>query len=390
LVSHNGQFIAYITISEEVKYGKELVVLDISASKLACKNFFGLGSSDPFLEIYREGNNEKIPWVRVHQTEYKLKNVNPQWETIRLTGTQLCNTDYEKKIKFECYDWEKSGKHRLIGSVEIQAKHLKGQFSLGLMDKNKPAGQLQIRAVTENNYTWLDYIFGGMEISLMVAIDFTASNGDPDSPTSLHYKGAVNPYQKAISAVGSIVLQYDTDGKIPAYWFGGKLSHEVSVRHCYPLSGADPEVSGMQGLLDNYCLALNNTTLYGPTYFSHVISEAVSATVDWTENQQKYAVLLIITDGAIGDMQDTIYQISRASQTPLSIIIIGVGNADFSQMEELDGDGRRLGNSMRDIVQFVPFNRYENNMGALTNAVLGEIPKQVQDYARLKGMKPLG
>jgi hypothetical protein len=59
-------------------------------------------------------------------------------------------------------------------------------------------------------------------------------------------------------------------------------------------------------------------------------------------------------------------------------------------MEELDGDGRRLGNSMRDIVQFVPFNRYENNMGALTNAVLGEIPKQVQDYARLKGMKPLG
>ena len=45
---------------------------------------------------------------------------------------------------------------------------------------------------------------------------------------------------------------------------------------------------------------------------------------------------------------------------PCSIIIIGVGNADFSAMEELDGDGGRLRNSAgvaaaRDIVQFVEF-----------------------------------
>lgn len=40
---------------------------------------------------------------------------------------------------------------------------------------------------------------------------------------------------------------------------------------------------------------------------------------------------------------------------PLSVIIIGVGNADFSAMEELDGDGKRLTDSTgrtakRDIV----------------------------------------
>ena len=35
--------------------------------------------------------------------------------------------------------------------------------------------------------TFLDYIFGGCEINVHVAIDFTLSNGNPTSPKSLHY-----------------------------------------------------------------------------------------------------------------------------------------------------------------------------------------------------------
>lgn len=36
--------------------------------------------------------------------------------------------------------------------------------------------------------SFLDYVRGGCEISVMVAIDFTASNGAPSLPTSLHYQ----------------------------------------------------------------------------------------------------------------------------------------------------------------------------------------------------------
>ena len=35
--------------------------------------------------------------------------------------------------------------------------------------------------------TFVDYIMGGLELSFTVAIDFTASNGDPKKPDSLHY-----------------------------------------------------------------------------------------------------------------------------------------------------------------------------------------------------------
>jgi len=72
----------------------------------------------------------------------------------------------------------------------------------------------------------------------------------------------------------------------------------------------------------------------------------------------KYHILTIITDGCIQDMEDTKEMIINTEDTPLSIIIIGVGNADFTEMKVLDGDNSKLkcGNkiSQRDIVQFLP------------------------------------
>ena len=60
-------------------------------------------------------------------------------------------------------------------------------------------------------------------------------------------------------------------------------------------------------------------------------------------------------------MEETIAEIVQGSDLPLSIIIVGVGDADFAQMEALDGDvtplysGRLRRYRNRDIVQFVPF-----------------------------------
>ena len=45
-------------------------------------------------------------------------------------------------------------------------------------------------------------------------------------------------------------------------------------------------------------------------------------------------MLLLITDGIIDDMDDTIAEIVEISQLPLSIIIVGVGIEDFFNMEK--------------------------------------------------------
>ena len=104
---------------------------------------------------------------------------------------------------------------------------------------------------------------------------------------------------------------------------------------------------------------------------------------------------MILTDGIINDMVDTIDLIVEGSKLPFSIIIVGVGNADFSNMEELDGDMIPLVNSFgeirkRDIVQFVEFNKFkaqdsENCGPHLAEEILKEIPRQVEEYYQLCG-----
>lgn len=55
---------------------------------------------------------------------------------------------------------------------------------------------------------------------------------------------------------------------------------------------------------------------------------------------------------------------------PISIVIVGIGNADFQNMKVLDGDGGLFGSNgvkcPRDIVQFVPFSKYGGNSELLT------------------------
>lgn len=76
-------------------------------------------------------------------------------------------------------------------------------------------------------------------MNLSIAIDFTGSNGVPTQPSSLHYicPHKPNQYQQAINAVARILLNYDSDQRIPCYGFGAKPGLSRNVSHCFPLSG---------------------------------------------------------------------------------------------------------------------------------------------------------
>ena len=66
---------------------------------------------------------------------------------------------------------------------------------------------------------------GGCELNFVVGIDFTGSNGDPRDPSSLHYLGGSSPnqYTQAITAVGNVIQDYDSDQLYPAFGFGARL-----------------------------------------------------------------------------------------------------------------------------------------------------------------------
>ena len=89
--------------------------------------------------------------------------------------------------------------------------------------------------------------------------------------------------------------------------------------------------------------------MYGPTRFSEFIQKVINfcegKSFEQSQYNQKYNILLILTDGAIADEQQTIDKIVAASGLPLSIIVVGVGEADFESMENLDADKTPLKSS---------------------------------------------
>ena len=118
------------------------------------------------------------------------------------------------------------------------------------MRNNSDAGTVefkQVHVVEKPNF--MEFLRSGWGISMTAAIDFTASNGDPNNPHSLHYIGAFNQYEAATQAVGSILENYDYDKSFPVYGFGGVPGHMGSpqVNHCFPLNGnpANPEIQGV-------------------------------------------------------------------------------------------------------------------------------------------------
>ena len=61
---------------------------------------------------------------------------------------------------------------------------------------------------------------------------------------------------------------------------------------------------GVQGILEAYTAALNNVQLAGPTLFTEVLQTAMArANRPASQTDQRYDVLLILTDGIINDMQ---------------------------------------------------------------------------------------
>ncbi|KAM9654998.1 copine-9 isoform 14-T14 [Morphnus guianensis] len=359
-----------LLLAEELSNCRDIVTMQLCANKLDKKDFFG--KSDPFLVFYR--SNEDGTFTICHKTEVVKNTLNPVWQPFTIPVRALCNGDYDRTVKIDVYDWDRDGSHDFIGEFATSYRELsraQSQFTvyevLNPRKKCKKKKYVNSGTVTllsfsvESEFTFVDYIRGGTQLNFTVAIDFTASNGMPSQPTSLHYASPyqLSAYALALKAVGEIIQDYDSDKLFPAYGFGAKLPPDGKISHQFPLNNNvdNPSCAGIEGVLESYLQSLRTVQLYGPTNFAPVINQVAGAAAQVTDGSQ-YHVLLIITDGVISDMLQTKEAIVTASALPMSIIIVGVGPAEFEAMEELDGDEVRVSSrgryAERDIVQVTP------------------------------------
>jgi hypothetical protein len=442
-----GTVFVRVTTAPVSDYGQ----LRLKLKGLRLKNTDGLfGKSDPFFELSAKISSAGgLTWHPIHRSPYILNNLNPVWEEFTVSVNRIAEDgNLDKPILIEVWDWEKSGRHGYMGKFETSINGLIAMQAQQVVDpgkgfplstkKGKDAGTIVVSvAVLEGNNVasgfqnalqqpeqlyspvplppplqpptmapintmsyasgrpkFTDYLAGGCELELTIAIDFTGSNGDPRDPGTLHYRppdGQLNDYEKAITAVGGIIARYDTDQKFPVLGFGAK--YNGVIQHCFQV-GPTEELDGIGSVLEAYRSVFNTgLTMSGPTVFSEIINlTAIQARSKHEESQrigkQSYKVLLILTDGEITDIEETKAALNIASDAPLSIVIVGIGNADFGAMQHLDDFQTDRGAGGRDIVQFVEFSQHATNRSSLTRATLEEIPDQMVDFFTSRGIMP--
>lgn len=195
---------------------------------------------------------------------------------------------------------------------------------------------------------------GVTDIGIIIGIDCTASNVYTGNVSfggkNLHHisEDKLNLYEQVISAFGAAVEQFQSSKKIPVYLFGDSETKDQSVRRL----AAD----NYTGILKEYRQQIPRVNLSGPTSFTPLIKEASKIAKD----SRKYHILVIIGDGAVASHEETVKAIEEASQSPLSILAIGVGDGDKKDKEDFPDDpwqGMKKLNSEN--FEFIQLERYQ-------------------------------
>lgn len=180
------------------------------------------------------------------------------------------------------------------------------------------------------------------------------------------------------------------------------------------------EVDGLDGILSSYEATLKRMTPAEPRRFAQVIAQASRLASEYHKSlEHKYFVLVLLTNGVSDDMDQVVSEIIRASSLPLSVLLVGVGDADFGPLKaalniqgsESGGWSGRSSSSgstsparsllrtartiaARDMVRFVACQDLPRSSSssfdqeALAQALLQELPRHICSYFACHKIQP--
>ncbi|CAL4196829.1 unnamed protein product, partial [Meganyctiphanes norvegica] len=278
--TNNGSI---ILTTEELNSCKEELVIQFTGKKLENTHWFS--SISTFLEFYK--SNESGIYSVVYRTPTVNYSVDPVYKEFSVPLRTFCGGDYDRNMKVICREFISSGDHKEIGTFYTTVRKLTAGPSpdntYKIINEHKQkkkgrsykgGGQVIVnRAHVKQIFSFVDYIKGGTEINAFIAIDFTASNGNPQDPKSLHFLNANTPnqYCTAIQAVGTIIEDYDTDKFFPVLGFGARMPPDyTTVSHEFFVNGdpTNPFCHRVQGF---YFYILSLVGLYGPVRVAPIV-----------------------------------------------------------------------------------------------------------------------
>ena len=108
---------------------------------------------------------------------------------------------------------------------------------------------------------------------------------------------------------------------------------------------------GVNEVLQRYNEITPKIVLSGPTNFAPIVRTAINI----CKETKQYHILVIVADGEVIKVKETADAIVEATNYPLSIIMVGVGDGPFDLMEEFDDKlpRRRFDNVFTSFILFI-------------------------------------
>ncbi|XP_044932406.1 copine-7 isoform X4 [Mustela putorius furo] len=380
-------------IAEDISGNNGYVELSFRARKLDDKDLFS--KSDPFLELYRVNDDQSEQLV--YRTEVVKNDLSPVWEPFKVSLCNLCCCEETRPLKCLVWDHDSRGKHDFIGEFSTTFEEMQKAFrehqaqwdcvNAKYKQKKRHYKNSGVVILADLKFyrvhSFLDYIMGGCQIH------FTSWALLPDSGCHPQGEGPRLRSQGLCRWPSTSRPPTGTPATAALCTTSTPSSPTSTSRLCWPWGRSAKTTTATRGFL---LWALEPEFL--PSMRCPTTSPSTSTLRMMSVKQ--YYILLVLTDGVVTDMADTREAIVRASHLPMSIIIVGVGNADFTDMQTLDGDDGVLRSprgepALRDIVQFVPFRELKSaSPAALAKCVLAEVPRQLVEYYSYRELPPRG
>ena len=366
----------------------------------------------PYFRIERL-NKDDQSWEIVWKSEVVKYTLDPVWNEARLPLQLLCNDDQTNPLKITIWDYEKhSSTHVILGFVEstvaeIIEKSKDGGIPVFIVMKEKKkwfrgsklkqVGLLKVlNASVIIVPSMLQYLSGGTSLDLMIGIDCSVANGEWGTEENLHFSANhwLNDYQAGIQKLGTITENFSRGQHSSLWGLGAKINDRD--RDCYVMKERLCEGKSLLKAYDDNVVESTDFSLGDEASLNALIEAATFRTIRLSKKRPCYTVLVVFTAGDFTELQETVDLICTAAEdAPLSILIIGVGNNDFSSVKKLCGDKNGMLRDSRgipiarEVVTFVSFKQFGGNATEVIAEALKEIPEQFVEYHVMNGAKPL-
>jgi len=216
-----------------------------------------------FYVLAKKDSDHKRVFSPIMRSEViSFKESDDCWRTVSVPISSLVsannvNVDVNAvEFQLQLYRHSRNGSHKLLATFESTVLNMLEKVDMicfrGSDEEEYFVHKLRASLITIPSF--LDYINAGLNMNLIIGVDFTASNEDPELVSSLHYIGEKksNQYLSAIYEVGKILLNFDTDKEVPLFGFGAIWPQQKEVSHCFAMNGNffRPEVTGIEGITD--------------------------------------------------------------------------------------------------------------------------------------------